>query len=106
MGLVEIRITAPDPVVAESIARALVEADLAACVQQLPAITSLYRWQGRVERSTEVLLLAKTTAEAFDAVCAKVTSLHPYAVPEILAVPIEQALPAYRGWVEESVDGR
>lgn len=92
--------------VADAIAGALVEADLAACVQQLPAVTSTYRWEGRVERSTEVLLLAKSTAEAFDAVCAKVTSLHPYEVPEILAVPIELALPAYRGWVEESVGGR
>lgn len=105
MDLVEIRITAPDSDVADAIARALVEDRLAACVQQLPAMTSTYRWEGRVERSTEILLLAKARAEAFDEVCAKVTSLHPYEVPEILAVPIDQGLDAYRDWVAEETDG-
>lgn len=105
MDLIEIRITAPDADVAEAIARGLVEDRLAACVQQLPAVTSTYRWDGELERATEILLLAKTTSEAFERVCAKVTSLHPYEVPEILAVPIDQALPAYRQWVEDSVDG-
>lgn len=104
MGLVEIRITAPDAEVADVIARSLVEGRLAACVQQLPAITSTYHWEGEVERATEVLLLAKTTAETFDAVCAKVASLHPYDVPEILAVPVDQALTAYLEWVEDCVD--
>lgn len=103
MGLIEIRITAPDSEVADTIARVLVEDRLAACVQQLPAITSTYRWEGAIERSTEILLLAKTRAGLFDRVCARVTSLHPYEVPEILAVPIEQGLDAYRAWVEESV---
>jgi len=103
MSLIEIRITAPDSEVADTIARTLVEERLAACVQQLPALTSTYRWEGEIERATEILLLAKSTAEAFEQVCARVTSLHPYEVPEILAVPIEKALGAYGTWVEESV---
>lgn len=103
MGLIEIRITAPDNEVADAIARALVEDRLAACVQQLPAITSTYRWEGEVERSTEILLLAKTMAESFDKVCARVASLHPYDVPEILAVPVSAALSSYQTWVGQSV---
>lgn len=102
MSLIEIRFTAPDPDVAERIARLLVDERLAACVQQLP-ISSTYVWEGQLERSDEVLLLAKTTAESFDAVCAAVTRVHPYDVPEILAVPVTDALGAYEEWVEESV---
>ena len=102
MSFVEIRITAPDSQVAERVSRLLVEGGLVACVQEVP-ITSTYVWNGAVERSTEVLLLAKTTAEAFDAVCAAVTEVHPYDVPEILAVPVSAALDAYAAWVKESV---
>jgi periplasmic divalent cation tolerance protein len=103
MSLIEIRITAPDVEVADRIAGLLLERRLAACVQQLPRITSAYAWQGRVERSDEVLLLAKTTADSFDAVCSVVTEAHPYDVPEILAVPVTAALGAYERWVEGSV---
>ena len=102
MSLVEIRITAPDADVAERVSRLLVEGGLVACVQEVP-ITSTYVWNGAVERSTEVLLLAKTTAEAFDAVCEAITEVHPYEVPEILAVPVSAALDAYATWVTESV---
>ena len=102
MSLVEIRVTAPDSQVAERVSRLLVEGGLVACVQEVP-ITSTYVWNGAVERSTEVLLLAKTTAEAFDAVCAAVTEVHPYEVPEILAVPVSAALDAYAAWLKESV---
>ena len=104
MTLIEIRITAPDAEMADRIARLLVDERLAACVQQLP-ITSTYVWEGAVERSSEILLLAKTTAESFDALCAAVTALHPYDVPEILAVPVSASLGEYRTWVEESVTG-
>lgn len=102
MSLIEVRITAPDADVAERVSRLLVEGGLVACVQEVP-ITSTYVWNGAVERSTEVLLLAKTTAEAFDAVCAAVTEVHPYEVPEILAVPVSAALDAYAAWLKESV---
>ncbi|MFN2318662.1 MAG: divalent-cation tolerance protein CutA [Dermatophilaceae bacterium] len=103
MSLIEIRIAAPDVEVADRIARLLVDERLAACVQQLP-ITSTYVWEGTVERSSEILLLAKSTAESFDAVCAAVTQVHPYDLPEILAVPVSEALGEYQTWVEESVD--
>lgn len=103
MSLIEIRITTPDPEAADRISRLLVDERLAACVQQLQ-ITSTYVWEGEVERSSEILLLAKTTAESFDAVCAAVTQVHPYDVPEILSVPVSGALGAYERWVEEAVD--
>jgi periplasmic divalent cation tolerance protein len=103
MSLIEIRITAPDAEVADRIARRLVEDGLAACVQQLPGMTSTYVWDGQVERATEVLLLVKTTGESFDAVCAAVAAIHPYDVPEILAVPVSAALRSYAAWVEDSV---
>ena len=102
MPLIEIRITAPDADVADRISRVLVDERLAACVQQLP-ITSTYVWEGAVERSSEILLLAKTTAGSFDAVCAAVSRVHPYDVAEILAVPVSAALGEYERWVEESV---
>lgn len=103
MALIEIRITAPDSDVAERISRLLVDERLAACVQEVP-ITSTFVWDGAVERSAEILLLAKTTAESFEAVCAAVTAAHPYEVPEILAVPVSAVLDAYATWVKESVD--
>ena len=106
MSLIEIRITAPDAEVADDLARRLVQDRLAACVQRLPGLTSTYTWDGRLERATEILLLVKTTAASFDAVCAAVADLHPYDVPEILAVPVSAALPAYETWVEESVQHR
>lgn len=101
-SLIEIRIAAPDTEVADRIARALIERRLAACVQQFPGITSTYVWEGQVERSDEILLLAKTTTAHFDPVCAAILELHPYDTPEILAVPVTEALPAYRSWVEET----
>lgn len=103
MTLIEIRITAPDTEVADRIASALVERRLAACVQQLPEITSTYTWEGNLERNAEILLLAKTTTDRFEEVCTAILDLHPYQTPEVLAVPVEQALTAYRDWVLESV---
>ncbi|KAB7745751.1 divalent cation tolerance protein CutA [Nostocoides sp. F2B08] len=99
----EIRIAAPDAEVADRIARHLVDARLAACVQQLPGLTSTYVWEGEVEQATEILLLVKTSTESFEAVCAAVTAIHPYDVPEILAVPVTAGLGSYERWVEESV---
>ncbi|MFN7781600.1 MAG: divalent-cation tolerance protein CutA [Lysobacterales bacterium] len=91
--------TAPDPLVAEAIARALVEAQLAACVSLLPGVTSVYRWQGEVETTREVQLLIKTRASTLPALMSEITRLHPYALPELVAIPIESGLPAYLDWV-------
>jgi periplasmic divalent cation tolerance protein len=91
--------TCPDDTVAARIARALVEARLAACVNRLPLTASTYRWQGEVVEQPEVLLLVKTTAARYEALAARLRELHPYEVPEIVAVPVERGLPAYLGWL-------
>ncbi|MBK1732968.1 divalent-cation tolerance protein CutA [Thiococcus pfennigii] len=91
--------TCPDPATAERIARALVEERLAACVNVLPGITSLYQWRGRVERDAEVALLIKTVGARFEALRARLVALHPYEVPEVIATPIVAGLPAYLDWV-------
>ncbi len=89
----------PDRGVALKIARALVERKLAACVNVLAECTSVYRWQGKLETATEVPLLIKTRAAIYDDVEAAIKSLHPYELPEIVAVPIERGLPAYLEWI-------
>jgi periplasmic divalent cation tolerance protein len=94
--------TFPDPETARRIARELVEERLAACGNVLPQIHSVYRWQGKVESSDEALALFKLSASRYAEFEAKLRSLHPYEVPEIIACPIEQALPEYLGWVVDS----
>lgn len=88
---------------AEAIAERLVRGGLAACVQIAGPITSVYRWEGEVARSEEWLLLAKTTAAAFEALEAAVVTMHSYEVPEIVAVPIRAGSEAYLVWLRESV---
>jgi periplasmic divalent cation tolerance protein len=90
---------APDRDVALKIARALIERRLAACVNILAECTSVYRWQGRLETAAEVPLLIKTRAAIYADVEAAIKSLHPYELPEIVAVPIVRGLPAYLEWV-------
>jgi periplasmic divalent cation tolerance protein len=89
----------PDADVADRLARTLVEGRLAACVNQLPAVNSTYRWQGAVERAVEVPLLIKTTQERLLEVQEAIRTLHPYEVPEIIAIPVVAGLPAYLRWV-------
>lgn len=98
-------ITAPDREVADRIARALVDERLAACVNILPGITSVYRWEGAVETGEEVLLLAKTTGAALDAMTARVSALHPYDVPEVIALEIGGGLPSYLEWIAAETSG-
>jgi periplasmic divalent cation tolerance protein len=93
--------TCPDAASAETIARALVGERLAACVNQLPGLRSVYRWEGRVECGDEVLLVAKTTRDRFDALTARVQALHPYELPEVLAVEVAGGRAAYLDWVAE-----
>ena len=99
MSVLIVQCACPDTAVAERIAIALVEARLAACVQQIPGMRSTYRWEGRIETASEVLLLIKTTADRLDAVTASVRELHPYELPELLAVEARGGLPAYLDWV-------
>lgn len=88
---------------AERIARALVETRRAACVNVLPGMRSVYRWQGEVETAAESLLLIKTTASAYPALEQAVRGLHPYEVPEILAFNPFAGLIDYLAWVDECV---
>lgn len=87
---------------AENLAAALVEARVAACVNVIPALQSIYRWQGAVQRDREALLLAKTTRDRFDAFKAAVLARHPYDLPEIVAVGVDHGHAPYLAWVVES----
>jgi periplasmic divalent cation tolerance protein len=88
---------------ARKLARALVEKQLAACVNIVPQIESVYYWKGKVENSTEYLLLIKTTAGAFDELRDVLTELHSYDVPECIEIAIEDGSAAYLAWIGESV---
>ncbi|HRJ11073.1 MAG TPA: divalent-cation tolerance protein CutA [Prosthecobacter sp.] len=91
--------TFPDAAHARQAAAALVEERLAACASLVPGIESIYRWQGAVETAAEVLLLIKTRAGLYDRLAGRLRGLHPYEVPEILALRPEHASPAYRQWL-------
>jgi periplasmic divalent cation tolerance protein len=87
----------------ERLARLLVDRELAACVQVLPPMVSIYRWQGNVEQAGEVLLLIKTTREAYSLLEATIKENHSYQTPEIVALPIESGSHEYLSWLTDSV---
>ncbi len=89
----------PDRQTANSLAHVLLDESLAACVNILPEITSVYRWQGQIETANEIPLIIKTTRARYAALEARVSALHPYSVPEIIALPVSAGLPAYLTWV-------
>lgn len=96
-------VTAPDREVGQRLARALVEARLAACVNLLGGITSIYRWQGAVEEATETLLVVKTT-RARRAACEELLAReHPYDTPEFVALAADHVAPRYAAWLSEAV---
>ncbi|MGC8556324.1 MAG: divalent-cation tolerance protein CutA, partial [Conexivisphaera sp.] len=88
-------VTAPDVGSAQRIAHSLVEEGLAACVNVIPGLTSIYRWRGKLEESSEVLLIVKTTSTAVGRLIERVRALHPYEVPEIISVAVAEGLPDY-----------
>jgi periplasmic divalent cation tolerance protein len=92
-------ITAP-PERAEALATALVEERLVACVNLVPGVTSIYFWEGKLCRDGETLLVAKTRPERLPALIRRVRELHPYAVPEVIALPVQEGNPDYVAWVE------
>ena len=98
-------VTAPDPEKAAEIARTLVEERLAACGSVVPGLRSIYRWEGRVQDDREALLLLKTTRARFEALRARVLALHPYQVPEVLALPVEAGSAPYLAWIAEATSG-
>lgn len=89
----------PDRAAATRLATLLVEHGHAACVNILAECTSVYRWEGRIERTTEVPLLIKTTSSAYPRLEEKIRANHPYELPEIVSIPIDNGLPAYLNWV-------
>ena len=88
---------------AGTIARSLVEGRLAACVNILPPLQSIYRWKGAIERADEILLLIKTTGAAFPAVRDRIRELHSYETPEIVGIPISNADDDYLDWLRQQV---
>lgn len=86
---------------ANRVAHGIVNKRLAACVNIVPAIHSVYRWQGKIEEATEVQLMIKTRRELFADLETEIRSLHSYSVPEIIAVPIELGSQPYLDWIDE-----
>ncbi len=95
--------TFPHAEAARQIGTVLVEKQLVACVNLIPAVESVYRWQGRVESATEVLAILKTSAAALPALEQALTALHPYEVPEIVALDPARVAPGYAAWLLGSV---
>ncbi len=95
--------TVPDEDTAERIAGTLVSEKLAACVNIVPGITSVYHWKGAVERGRELLLIIKSGQGAYPALESRVRTLHPYELPEVIAVPIGNGLPEYLDWITNSL---
>lgn len=89
----------PDEATGQVIASAVVEQGLAACVNLLPVVQSVYRWQGKIERAMETSLLIKSSAGRYAELEQAIRARHPYEVPEILCLPVQAGLPAYLQWV-------
>jgi len=92
--------TCPDEDVAERIASAIVEERLAACVNRIAGVVSTYRWQGQIHRDSEQLLVIKTTRERFEVLRERIVSLHPYDLPEVIAVDVVAGFDRYLPWIE------
>lgn len=89
---------------ARRIADVLIERKLAACVNIVPGVQSIYRWKGKAEEAEEWLMWIKTTADAFERVCETIKELHSYELPECMCLVIEGGSPEYLRWIEESVE--
>ncbi|MDW8478867.1 MAG: divalent-cation tolerance protein CutA [Xanthomonadales bacterium] len=96
--------TAPSGEEAARLARALVEERIAACVSVVPGLRSIYRWQGRLVEDEEWLLIIKTSPQAWPRLAARLPELHPYEVPELVALPVSAGSPAYLAWLGEATD--
>ena len=92
-------VTAPTAEKAAEIARVVVEERLAACGNVVPGLRSIYRWEGRIQDDAEALLVLKTTRARFDALRDRVLALHPYEVPEVIALPVEAGSARYLAWI-------
>src|SRR5574337_1184294 len=101
-GALVVLVTVPSAEKGAEMARALVEERLAACGNVVPGLRSLYRWEGKVQDDAEALLLLKTTRRRFGALRDRVLALHPYEVPEVIALPVEVGSAAYLAWIAGS----
>ncbi len=97
-------VTAPDAATAEQIATTLVSERLAACVTRIPGVISVYAWQGKVEQEQEQLLLIKSSAATFPALRERIVALHPYELPEVVAVRVTDGLTDYLKWVKQCTE--
>jgi len=102
-GALVVLVTVPTAERAAEIARALVEERLAACGNVVPGVRSIYRWEGKVQDEGEVLLVLKTTAARFPALRDRLLALHPYEVPEVLALAVEAGAERYLTWIKDEV---
>ena len=91
--------TLPTPEAAAELAKAVVGEKLAACANIVPGLRSVYRWQGKVQDESEVLVFLKTRRDRFAQLRAKILELHPYEVPEVIAVSVDQGHEAYLDWI-------
>lgn len=105
MDVLLVLCTCPDESSAAQLARAMVEERLAACVNRVPGLRSTFRWEGQLREDDEVLLLAKTTGERYPALRDRIVALHPYELPEVIAVKVEAGLAGYLAWVEAETTG-
>ncbi|HEC12999.1 MAG TPA: divalent-cation tolerance protein CutA [Acidiferrobacteraceae bacterium] len=93
--------TAPNQASARKLGDTLVEEGLAACVNVLSGVESIYRWQGKINRDSEHILLIKSSQQKYSQIQQRILDLHPYELPEIIAVPIIEGLPAYLDWLNK-----
>ena len=91
--------TAPDEGVAEMLARTLVEERLAACVNVIPGVRSIYRWEGALQDDSELVLVIKSHRNRTQALAARIKDLHPYELPEVLVLPVSGGSAAYLDWI-------
>lgn len=106
MGLVDtlvVLVTVPSADQGAAMARTLVDERLAACVNVIPGLRSIFFWEGRLQEEGEALLVVKTGRDRYGALQRRILDLHPYSVPEVLALPVETGAPDYLAWVRESV---
>ena len=96
--------TCPEQEVAERIANELVSQHLAACVNILPGLTSIYLWQDKIEKDPELLLLIKSDLDHYPAVEQAILELHPYELPEVIAVPVQRGAEGYLNWIQQCLN--